>query len=168
LSTTPKTMRAAAANGVLLVALAGCLAGDCLGTPLQDASYRQAAQQQCSGDQGAAGFSPARAFALPAAHPRQQRAMALSQQQRKGDARAPPAPGLARMLARPPRRVGSAGAFCAASMSAGAELVSVDAAKAASFEQVCAVRRGRGEQAQGQSGCLVRGGETDGAGHGAR
>ncbi len=157
----------AAANGVLLVALVGCWAGECLGTPVQDAGCRQTAQQQ-GADQGAAGFSPARAFALPAAHSRPQRAMALSQQQRKGDARGQPAPGLARMLVRPPRRGGSAAAFCAASMSAGAELVNIDAAKAASFEQVCAVRQGRGEKARGQSGSRAGGGETDGAGYGAR
>ena len=118
---------------VLMAVLALFGAANCLAPPLQDATRAQKQQGTADHDQvaGAAGFSPALAFSQIALQQRPQRARS--------------SPGLARMLTRLPRR-GGAASFCAASMSAGAELVSVEAAKRASFEQV-GVAKGRERQA---------------------
>jgi len=128
---------------VLMAVMALFGAANCRTPHLQDATRAQK-QQGADHDQvvAAAGFSPALAFSQISLPQRQYRPpMALSRQD--VDARSSP-PGLARMLTRPPRR-GGAASFCTASMSAGAELVSVEAAKKASFEQV-GVAKGRERQ----------------------
>jgi hypothetical protein len=127
---------------VLMAVMALFGAANCRAPPLQDANRAQK-QQGADHDQvvAAAGFSPALAFSLSLPQRQYRPPMALSRQ--NVDARSSP-PGLARMLTRPPRR-GGAASFCAASMSAGAELVSVEAAKKASFEQV-GVAKGRERQ----------------------